>query len=96
MRSAWRILIQRVVPSGSWTLTEAIFSIISILMGLNKIYHPGYKWLKYSLAEMFIQPENLGERIQQAYQLAPHQGFVTIQSLVLESYDLAVQVLLSL
>lgn len=75
------------------SFNEAIFSVISILMGLNKIYHPGYKWLKYSLAEMPIQPENLGERIEQAYQLAPHQGFAIIQSLVLESYDLAVHAL---
>lgn len=91
-----QLLSRKDIPLVYKSFGDAIFQVINILMGLNRIYHPGFKWLHHSLAEMAIQPDRLGERINAVYAHAPHDSKLIIRAFVLETYDLAAQILPSL
>ncbi|QBD83133.1 DUF4037 domain-containing protein [Ktedonosporobacter rubrisoli] len=83
-----QLLTRGDIPLVYHSFNDAIFQVISMLMGLNQIYHPGFKWLRYSLSELHILPSHLGERIDEVYTRHPRDGLKMIRSIVLETYDL--------
>ncbi len=61
---------------------------LAMLMGLNRIYHPGFKWMGRTIAEMRIAPPNLAARLTEVFRIAPQTGIEQMQQLALEVYDL--------
>lgn len=86
-----QLLTRGDLPLVYHSFNEAIFQVISMLMGLNRIYHPGMKWLRHSLAEMQVLPHHLSERIEEVYTASPRDGLSVVRAFVLETYDLAAE-----
>jgi hypothetical protein len=61
---------------------------LAILLGLNRIYHPGFKWVNRMIAEMTIKPQDLGARIERVFACAPIDAVPLLRDLRLETYDL--------
>nr|AUN37599.1 hypothetical protein [uncultured bacterium] len=76
------------LPLVYYAFSEASESILSMLMGLNGIYHPGMKWMHRLMAEMALAPQHLARRIQEAFQVDPLSGMAILRDLRLETYDL--------
>ena len=64
--------------------------IVSILLGLNRLYlpHPKSKWLEHIVADMQIAPADLTLRLKQVFRLPPRSGIRLLQELVEETLDL--------
>jgi len=58
------------------------------LMGLNHIYHPGFKWMDHLIGEMQIAPPDLATRMKGMFFVEPPTAIQEIRKLVLEVYDL--------
>lgn len=89
----WCWWAELLAQRGDLPLAYAAFSEITrktlaILLGLNGIYHPGFKWMNRMIAEMTIKPHDLGARIQQAYAAPPVDAVPLLRDLHLETYDL--------
>ncbi|MBS0427372.1 MAG: DUF4037 domain-containing protein, partial [Proteobacteria bacterium] len=41
--------------------------LLNILFGLNRIYHPGFKWTQQYIQEMHIKPPDLFARLERAF-----------------------------
>lgn len=68
--------------------SDAIFQVLAMLMGLNRIYHPGFKWMNRLIGEMQIAPPDLAIRIKTIFQVEPKAAIQDVQKLVLEVYSL--------
>ncbi len=62
--------------------------LLCVLMGLNRVYHPGFKWPDRLVADLAIAPCELGARLRQVLLLAPCEGVPEILSLIDETYQL--------
>jgi Domain of unknown function (DUF4037) len=69
-------------------LSEVTEKILAMLIGLNHIYHPGFKWMHRLIDDMVVAPERLRERIQQAFQAEPLAALSILRDLMVETYDL--------
>lgn len=70
------------------SLSAAAKDLLVILMGLNGIYHPGFKWMQRLIGEMTIAPTGLAERIENPFRAEPLQARAIFRDLMLETYDL--------
>jgi hypothetical protein len=70
--------------------TEAVFGA---LLGLNRLYHPGSKWLEQTLATFPITPPDLAARLQRVFRADPLDGARWMEQIVEETFDLAEAVL---
>jgi hypothetical protein len=70
---------------------QAVGRILGILLGLNRLYHPGLKWLDRTIGAMALAPPDLGSRIRQAYRAEPDQGSALMRQLVEETFTLVEQ-----
>ncbi len=89
----WCWWVDMLMFRGDWplvynSLSEATFQILGVLIGLNSIYHPGFKWMNRLISEMRIVPENLAARINAVFHMEPHVAAQEMKRLVLEVYDL--------
>ncbi|SRR6266571_470094 len=75
-------------PLVSSAFSEAIFQALAMLMGLNRIYHPGFKWMNRLIGKMQIAPPDLAARIKAIFQVEPKVAIQEVRKLVLEVYDL--------
>lgn len=62
--------------------------LISLLFGLNQIYHPGFKWTRYFVEEMDIKPSNFLSRLEYVFQSNPSWGTDELKQLVGETFGL--------
>ncbi len=86
---AWvEMLVQREDMVHSYSdFIEAIEYMVSILMGLNRFYHPGTKWLDKLTNEMLIVPHDFAVRVKAIFHAQPLEAARLVRSLVLEVYD---------
>jgi len=70
------------------SLSEASLQVLAILIGLNHIYHPGFKWLNHLIGEMQIAPLDLPSRVKSIFFVEPLTAIQETRKLVLEVYDL--------
>lgn len=62
--------------------------ILSILLGLNRIYYPGFKWTRHVTQQMFIAPPDLFPRLKQVFQSDAVTGARVLNSLIEETFQL--------
>src|SRR6185295_14153826 len=71
--------------------TQIQQQLLYMLLGLNRVYYFGFKWLDVISEQLPQQPTNLVDRLRRVYQLAPADGAHELVSLVEETYDLIEQ-----
>jgi Domain of unknown function (DUF4037) len=62
--------------------------LLNILFGLNRIYHPGFKWTRYWSEEMSIKPSSFFDRLERVFQAEAISGIYELRQLVEEVFDL--------
>jgi hypothetical protein len=64
--------------------------ILSVLLGLNRIYlpNPGFKSMDELLSEMQVTPPDLPARLKQAFRLPPTEGVQLLHSVVEDVFAL--------
>jgi hypothetical protein len=72
-------------------LGEVVHRIVGVLAGLNRLYHPGLKWLDRTIEEMALTPPDLAARIRRAYQSEPTAAAERMRQLVEETFTLVEQ-----
>jgi len=83
------MLVQREDMVHSYSdFIEAIECMVGMLMGLNRIYHSGTKWLDKLAKGMLIVPHNFASRVNAIFHAQPHEAARMVRTLVLEVYDL--------
>lgn len=70
------------------SITQVEEKILHTLLGLNKIYYFGFKWLDIVTERMVIQPDRLAQRLKDVYHLPSEQAIADLIALVDETYDL--------
>jgi hypothetical protein len=68
---------------------EATCGIFGALLGLNRIYHPGLKWMDQTIAGMRIAPPDLAARLKEAFRAGPPVGIRLLGELIEETFVLA-------
>jgi hypothetical protein len=68
--------------------SHSVRTLLNLLFGLNRIYHPTFKWTKYLVEEMSIAPPNLFARLERVYQADTVSGTQELRSLIEETLDL--------
>ena len=67
---------------------QAHQQMLHVLLGLNKIYYFGFKWLGVVAERLALKPPNLVQRLRRAYQVDPAEGSLEVSAIVEEVYDL--------
>jgi hypothetical protein len=62
--------------------------LLNILFGLNRIYHPGFKWTRYWAEAMSIKPSDFFNRLERIFQADAVSGIHELRQLVEEVFDL--------
>src|SRR5439155_5319039 len=70
---------------------EASERIFSALVGLNRVYYPGFKWMAQTLSTLRLAPPDLAARINQVFRAEPLAGARQMQALVEETFTLVEQ-----
>ncbi len=73
-------------------LYESVVSIVKkilmVLMGINRIYHPGFKWVDRLIAEMPVAPPDLAARLHVVFSAEPATALAELRRLVEETFAL--------
>lgn len=67
--------------------------LLNMLFGLNRIYHPGFKWTRYFVEEMSIKPPEFFARLERVFQSDAASGTRELRRLAEETFDLVAQCL---
>ncbi|MBE9139680.1 DUF4037 domain-containing protein [Nodosilinea sp. LEGE 07088] len=67
--------------------------LLNMLFGLNRIYHPGFKWTRYFVEEMNIKPSDFFARLERVFQSDAASGTRELRQLADETFDLVEQCL---
>lgn len=62
--------------------------LLNLLYGLNRIYHPGFKWTRYFVEEMSIKPPEFFARLERVFQSHAASGTHELRQLAEETFDL--------
>jgi hypothetical protein len=62
--------------------------LLNLLFGLNRIYHPGFKWTRYWVEEMSIKPSGFFDRLERVFQSDAVSGTHELRQLVEGVFDL--------
>jgi hypothetical protein len=73
------------------TFTQISKQLLYVLLGLNRIYHPGFKWTHLLAERMQIAPSDFYRRMQQVFQSEPLAAVEELRALVEETYTLIEQ-----
>lgn len=65
--------------------------ILHVLLGLNRVYYFGFKWIDVVAAQLRYKPDDLVARLSRVYQVAPAEGARELAALVEETYTLVEQ-----
>jgi len=68
--------------------TQIQQQLLHVLLGLNRVYYFGFKWIEIVSERLAQKPPELVQRLRQVYQLAPAEGARELAALVDETYDL--------
>jgi hypothetical protein len=67
---------------------QTVRRIIRVLLGLNRIYYPGFKWTRHVVAQMALSPPNLFPRMERLFQSDAMSSTNEMLRLVAETFDL--------
>lgn len=70
------------------SFTGVHHKIFHMLVGLNRIYYCGFKWMDVLDARLEVKPKDFLQRARLAYKLPPQEGAREVIQLVDEVYDL--------
>jgi hypothetical protein len=73
------------------TFAQVQQKLLHVLLGLNRVYYFGFKWLDIVVGQLALAPANLAARLRAVYQVAPAEGAQLLSALVEETYDLVEQ-----
>ncbi len=62
--------------------------LLNLLFGVNRIYHPGFKWTRYWVEEMSIKPSGFFNRLERVFQSDAVSGTLELRKLVEETFEL--------
>ena len=62
--------------------------ILTLLFGLNRMYHPGFKWIDRRIETLSLAPPDLALRFKQVWKSDPLTGTRTLQALIEETFAL--------
>lgn len=65
--------------------------LLNILFGLNRIYHPGFKWTRYWVEEMNLKPPKFFARLERVFQSDAESGTYELRQLSEETFNLVEQ-----
>lgn len=68
--------------------TQVQQKLLHVLLGLNRVYFFGFKWLDVVSERLAQKPPDLLRRLRQVYQVNPASGALELAALVEETYDL--------
>lgn len=86
----WEMWLAR---SGNLMMLYQVFTqvqqqLLHVLLGLNRVYYFGFKWLDVIAARLAHKPPDLVGRLRGVYQVEPAAGAQKLATLVEETYDL--------
>jgi hypothetical protein len=70
------------------SFTQVQQQLLHVLLGLNRVYYFGFKWLDVVDERLVQKPPDLVRRLKQVYQVDPASGAHELAALVEETYDL--------
>lgn len=70
------------------SFVQAHQQMLHVLLGLNKVYYFGFKWLDVVAGRLKMKPPDLLRRLRRAYQVNPAEGAREVSAIVEEVYDL--------
>jgi len=62
--------------------------ILMVLMGINRIYHPGFKWVDRVIERMEVAPPDLASRLRLIFRAEPATALPELRRLVEETFAL--------
>jgi hypothetical protein len=65
--------------------------LINLLFGLNRIYHPGFKWSRHFVEAMAIKPPDFFARLERGFQSDAASGTRELRQLSEETFNLIEQ-----
>lgn len=65
--------------------------LLNLLFGLNRIYHPGFKWTRYWIQQMNVKPSDFFERLERIFQSDAVSGTHELRRLIEETFELIEQ-----
>lgn len=86
----WEMWLQRSVNLMMLyqSYTQVQQQLLHVLLGLNRVYYFGFKWLDVVAERLAQKPPDLVRRLRQVYQVDPAVGAHELAALVEETYDL--------
>jgi hypothetical protein len=74
-------------------LVAAEQQVLSVLMGLNRVYapHPFHKWLDWEISQLAIAPPDLNRRLRQILRAEPRRAVGQLAQLIEETFGLIEQ-----
>ena len=57
--------------------------ILHMLLGLNRKYYAGFKWLDEVIHRLEVKPDNFAQRIKEVHRLPPEKAAESISDLAL-------------
>lgn len=70
---------------------QATWRILGMLLGLNRVYHPGLKWVDRHVAALKVAPPDLAARFKQMFRSEPLVGAHLMRELIEETFALVEQ-----
>lgn len=70
------------------TFTGIAKRLYHVLLGLNRIYYAGIKWMHLTLEAMEIAPPDFHHRLQRVFEMPPRTGIEELATLIEEVYAL--------
>jgi hypothetical protein len=71
--------------------TDVERKLLYVLLGLNRVYYFGFKWLDPIVEQCRIAPADLAARLRRVYQVDPAEGGRQLAAMVEETYDLVAE-----
>jgi predicted nucleotidyltransferase len=71
--------------------TRILQQALHLLLGLNRRYFDGFKWIDTLIPHLAIAPEHLGERIRHVYELPVSDAASEVRSIVEDTFTLIEQ-----
>jgi hypothetical protein len=62
--------------------------LLAALMGLHRVYNPGYKWAERAAAELPLAPPDLAARLSNVSRAEPATGVAELRRLIEDTFAL--------
>jgi hypothetical protein len=85
----FRMLLERDNPLMlNEILVQVAHQVLYMLLGLNRVYYSGFKWLDAVAERLGEAPPDLAARLRSVFRSEPGEGVLQLATLVEETYDL--------